>query len=193
MSTRNESGLGTRDVVMIALFAAIIVTLGLVPPVSIGVVPVPITLQTLGVMLAGAALGPVRGALSCALVALLTLIGLPVLSGGRGGVGVFLGPTGGYVVGWILGALVTGLLVKHWVLRLRGRGAQIAGYITACVVGGILVVYLIGIPWLWLASGLTLGKAFVGGLVFVPGDLVKAVVAGLVVHGVRRAYPIPVK
>lgn len=193
MATRNETGITTRDVVMIALFAAIIVTLGLVPPVTIGVVPVPITLQTLGVMLAGAALGPVRGALACALVALLTAVGLPVLAGGRGGIGVFLGPTGGYVVGWVLGALVTGLLVKHWVLRLGSRWAQVAGYFAACVVGGILVVYLVGIPWLSVASGLSLGQALVGGLVFVPGDLVKAAITALVVHGVRRAYPMPVK
>ncbi|MGW4109904.1 biotin transporter BioY [Actinosynnema sp. NPDC004786] len=193
MATRNETGITTRDVVMIALFAAIIVTLGLVPPVTLGVVPVPITLQTLGVMLAGAALGPVRGALACALVALLTAIGLPVLAGGRGGIGVFLGPTGGYVVGWILGALVTGLLVKHWVLRLRSRWAQVGAYFAACVVGGILAVYLVGIPWLSVAGGLSLGQALVGGLVFVPGDLVKAAITALVVHGVRRAYPMPVK
>ncbi|NUT48373.1 MAG: biotin transporter BioY [Saccharothrix sp.] len=193
MATRNESGIGTRDVVLIALFAAIIVVLGLVPPISLGVVPVPITLQTLGVMLAGAVLGPVRGALSCALVALLTAVGLPVLAGGRGGIGIFLGPTGGYVVGWILGALVTGLLVKHWVVRLNGRGAQIGAYVVACVVGGILVVYLVGIPWLAVAGGLAFGKALVGGMVFVPGDLIKAVIAGLVAQGVRRSYPMPVK
>ncbi|MEU4804099.1 biotin transporter BioY [Actinosynnema sp. NPDC023587] len=193
MSTRSGTGIGTRDVVMIALFAAIIVTLGLVPPVTLGVVPVPITLQTLGVMLAGAVLGPVRGALACALVALLTAVGLPVLAGGRGGIGVFLGPTGGYLVGWIPGALVVGLLVKFWVLRLRGRWAQTAGYTAACVAGGIVVVYLFGVPWLSVSSGLALGEALVGGLVFVPGDLVKAVLAGLVAYGVRRAYPVPVK
>lgn len=193
MNTRNQGGIGTRDVTMVALFAAIIVALGLVPPITVGVVPVPITLQTLGVMLAGAVLGPVRGMSSCALVALLTALGLPVLAGGRGGIGIFAGPTGGYVVGWIPGALVVGLLVKYWVTSRRRRWAQVTAYTLACVAGGIVVVYAFGVPWLSVAGGLPLNKAFVGGLIFLPGDLLKAVVAALIAHGVHRSYSITLR
>ncbi|MFE0101544.1 biotin transporter BioY [Streptomyces sp. NPDC059009] len=180
----------TRDIVLIALFCAIIVVLGLVPPVSIGVVPVPITMQTLGVMLAGALLGPVRGALACALIVLLTIIGLPVLAGGRGGLGVIPGPTGGYLLGWVPGAFVTGVLVKTVALRVPGRLPQLAAYFGACVVGGLVVVYAIGVPWTSVSTGLSMRKAAVGAGYFAVGDLCKAAVAAFVAHGVRRSYPI---
>ncbi|MBB2910719.1 biotin transport system substrate-specific component [Streptosporangium becharense] len=193
MNGRVEKGITTRDVVLVALFAAFIIALGLIPPITVGIVPVPITLQTLGVMLAGVVLGPVRGMLSCALVMLLVVVGLPVLAGGRGGIGVLAGPTGGYALGWIPGALVTGLLVKYWAVRLTRHWARIAAYALSCVVGGILVVYLLGVPWLSVATGVTLGKAVVGNLVFLPGDLIKAVAAALIGHGVHRSYSMPLK
>ncbi|ARZ72203.1 biotin biosynthesis protein BioY [Streptomyces albireticuli] len=180
----------TKDVVLIALFSAIIVVLGLVPPVDLGVAGVPITLQTLGVMLAGAVLGPVRGALACALVVLLTIAGLPVLAGGRGGFGVIPGPTGGYLLGWIPGAFVTGLLVTVLATRPRSRLARQAATVVACLVGGILVVYALGVPWTSVSTGLSLRQSTVTALYFLPGDAFKAVVAGLVAHNVRQAYPI---
>ncbi|MEU5210093.1 biotin transporter BioY [Streptomyces sp. NPDC020742] len=186
----SSRSMGTQDIVLIALFCAIIVALGLVPPVNIAIVPVPITLQTLGVMLAGAVLGPVRGACACALVVLLTVLGLPVLAGGRGGLGVIPGPTGGYLLGWIPGALVTGLLVKAFAVRVTGRAPQFAAYLAACLAGGLLVVYALGIPWTALTTGLGLGKAAVGALYFAVGDTLKAVAAAAVAHNVRRSYPI---
>ena len=77
--------MNTRDLVLIALFAAIVVVLGLIPPITLGFIPVPITAQSMGVMLAGCILGAKRGALAFLLFLLLVIIGLPVLSGGRGG------------------------------------------------------------------------------------------------------------
>ncbi|MFC6258113.1 biotin transporter BioY, partial [Kocuria oceani] len=77
----------TQNTVLVAVFAALIAALGLVPPITVGIVPVPITLQTLGVMLAGALLGPVRGMLSVVVLEVLVLAGLPLLAGGRGGLG----------------------------------------------------------------------------------------------------------
>ncbi|MFH9226782.1 biotin transporter BioY [Streptomyces lydicus] len=190
MTARTRPLMSTQDIVLIALFCAIIVALGLIPPVNIAIVPVPITLQTLGVMLAGAVLGPVRGACACALVVLLTVLGLPVLAGGRGGLGVIPGPTGGYLLGWIPGAYVTGLLVKTFALRVSRRGPQLAAYFTACVAGGLVVVYAIGIPWTAVSTGLGMGKAAVGALYFAVGDTLKAAAAAAVAHNVRRSYPI---
>ena len=92
--------MNTRDLVLSALFAAIIVALGLLPPIPIGIIPVPITAQSLGVMLAGVVLGAKRGTIAVLLVVVLVTIGLPVLSGGRGGLAVFVGPTAGFFVGW---------------------------------------------------------------------------------------------
>jgi biotin transport system substrate-specific component len=182
-----------RDVVLIALFAAIIVAFGLVPAIPVAGIPVPVTLQTLGVMLAGAVLGPKRGAAACALVILLVVLGLPVLSGGRGGLGILLGPSGGFLVGFVAAAFVIGWLIQRFG-QGRGLGWQRAGVnILACVAGGIGACYALGIPWLAAAAGLPIETAALGSLAFVPGDLAKAVVAGLIAHGVRRVYPIPMK
>jgi biotin transporter BioY len=103
----------TRDLVLIALFTAIIVVLGLIPPVTLGFIPVPITAQSMGVMLAGCIIGAKRGALAYVLLVLLVAIGLPVLAGGRGGLAIIQGPTGGFVLGWIVATFVTGLIAER--------------------------------------------------------------------------------
>src|SRR3954463_8239774 len=100
--------LTTRDMVHIALFAAIMAALGLLPPIPVGFIPVPITAQSMGVMLAGSILGAQRGALAILLFLALVAVGLPLLSGGRGGLGVFFGPTAGFLLSWPGGAFGTG-------------------------------------------------------------------------------------
>jgi len=178
----------TQNTVLVALFAALIAALGLVPTITVGIIPVPLTLQTLGVMLAGALLGPVRGMLAVVVLEVLVLAGLPLLAGGRGGLGVLLGPTGGYLAGWIPAALVIGLLVKHWAIRRPGTAARFAAVLTATVVGGIGVIYAVGIPWTAVVTGLPLSTSALGALVFIPGDLLKAVVATLVATNIHRSY-----
>ena len=175
----------TRDLAYVALFAAITAVLGLMPAVPVPAVPVPITAQTLGVMLAGAILGARRGLLAILLFLALVAIGLPVLAGGRGGLSVFVGPSAGFLFAWPLGALVTGLLVEaSW------RRFNLAWALVATLVGGIVVVYAVGIPFISVFTGTSLTTAFTGSLVFLPGDVVKAVVAALVAVVVARAYPV---
>lgn len=187
-STSVERAGSTRNTVLIAVFAALIAAMGLVPPISIGIIPVPITLQTLGVMLAGAMLGPVRGMLSALIVVALSLFGLPILSGGRGGLGVLVGPTGGYLVGWIPGALVVGLIVKYWAIRRTAPWARYAAVTIAAIIGGILVVYALGVPWTSVVTGLPLRTSALGSLAFIPGDVIKAVITALVAVTVHRSY-----
>ncbi|MEB3210144.1 MAG: biotin transporter BioY, partial [Leptolyngbyaceae bacterium] len=174
----------TRDLVYIALFAALVAALGLIPPIPLPFIPVPITAQSLGVMLAGALLGARRGALALVLFLALVAAGFPLLSGGRGGFGVFLGPSGGFLIGFPVGAYTIGWLIERWWKRLNVTLALIA-----TAVGGIGVVYAIGIPWLAIASQTSLVKAAVGALVFIPGDAVKAVMAAIATVSVRRSYP----
>lgn len=179
----------TRDIGLVALFAAVIVALGLVPsvPLAFGV---PITLQSLGVMLAGLLLGPKRGAAAVLVVIALVALGLPVLAGGRGGFGVFAGPTAGFLFGWVAAAFLAGGLA----VRLDGPGrsttARIAGLTIAAIAGGVVVLYACGIAWLAFVTKLGLSKAFFGSLAFIPGDILKAVVAALVTLKVRDAYPL---
>ena len=112
-----------------------IAALGLVPPIALGF-GVPISAQSLGVMLAGAVLGSWRGAAAVLVVQGVVALGLPVLAGGRGGLGVFTSPTGGFLIGWLPAAFVTGLVVE----RLRGLSVVWAAGIGS-VIGGIVVLY----------------------------------------------------
>ena len=168
------------DLARVAVFAALIVVLGTVTvPVPGGV---PITGQTLGVMLAGLVLGARRAPLAVLVVLALAAAGLPVLAGGRGGLGVFLGPTAGYLLGWIAGSIVIGLIAHHgrFTWWRAGLGA---------VLGGILVIYLFGIPVQSLVTGVPFGPTVLSSLVFLPGDLLKAVLAVVLAVALRRAYP----
>ncbi|RKE85850.1 biotin transporter BioY [Rhizobium sp. AG855] len=180
----------TRDLVLSALFTAIIVVLGFLPPVPIPLLPVPITAQSMGVMLAGCIIGAKRGALAYVLLVVLVAVGLPVLSGGRGGLAVLIGPTGGYIFGWILGAFVTGLLAEKLVREDQSATKQMTGFFLASIVGGIGVVYLCGMPWLSLVAGTPFDKVLFGSLAFIPGDLVKAAIATLAARAVLVGYPL---
>ena len=138
--------MSTRDLVLIALFTAIIAALGILPPIELGFIPVPITAQSFGVMLAGAVLGARRGALSVALLLVLVAIGLPLLAGGRGGFSVFTGPTAGFLIGWIAGAFVTGLAAERLVRASQGGFGQLLGFFAASVIGGVATTGGIGSP-----------------------------------------------
>lgn len=178
----------TESTVVTAVFTALIAALGLVPAIAIGVLPVPLTVQTLGVMLAGALLGPLRGGLASTVVVVLATAGMPILAGGRGGMGVLLGPTGGYLIGWIPAAIVVGFLVKYWAIRVEHTGLRHLAVGTAVFIGGVLVIYLFGVPWTSAVTGLSLTASAVGSLAFLPGDLAKVVVVTLTAVNVHRSY-----
>jgi biotin transport system substrate-specific component len=137
--------------------------------------PVPITGQTAAVLIVGATLGATRGALAMALYAALGLF-LPVFSEGSQGIAVILGPTGGYIVGFIAAAALTGYLAqRQWDHRFLGG--------LAAFVAGTVVTFAFGLPWLALALGLNLEQTLQGGLYpFLIGGLVKAVFAASVMR-----------
>ncbi|WP_275789348.1 biotin transporter BioY [Pararhizobium gei] len=180
----------TRDLVLIALFTAIIVFLGIIPPITLAFIPVPITAQSMGVMLAGCIIGAKRGALAYVLLILLVAIGLPVLSGGRGGLAILAGPTAGFIAGWVAGTYVTGLVAERLVNERQTGVRQMIGFFIASLVGGIGVVYLMGNLWLSFQTGMNLGTAFTGSLAFIPGDLLKAGIATLAARSILVGYPL---
>jgi len=177
-------GVETRDITRIAVFAAVLAVLGIPGAIPVFGGAVPITAQTLGVMLAGAVLGAWRGAAAVAVVEVLVLAGLPLLSGGHGGAGVFAGPTAGYLTGWIVGAFVIGLIA-----RAGGRRPTTWRTALGCVSGGILVVYAFGIPVQALVTHLPLGPTALSSVVFLPGDTLKVVITTVVTMALWRAYP----
>lgn len=171
------------DLARVAVFAAVVAALGL-PGSFSAFGGVPITAQTLGVMLAGAVLGPRLGALSMIVLLALVAVGLPLLAGGRGGLGVFTGPSAGYLAGWVAGAFVTGLIVHS-----SPRKPTVWRVGLAMLVGGIATVYALGIPVQSLVTRLPIHDTIVTSLVFIPGDLVKAALASSTVLTLLRAYP----
>jgi len=175
--------LSAADAARIATFAALTAVLGMPGSLALFGNAVPITLQTLGVMLAGALLGAWRGALAMLTFLALVAAGLPLLSGGRGGPAVFVGPSVGYLVGFVVGAAVVGLVVE------RFRTLTFWRVLAASVVGGMLVMYALGIPLQALVTGFPLQTVATGSLMYLPGDLLKAVIATSVTVGVVRAYP----
>ncbi len=175
----------TRDLVRIALFAAIVAALGLLPALAVPVLPVPVTAQTLGVMLAGSILGAKRGAAALLAFLALVAVGLPVLAGGRGGLGIFAGPSAGFILSWPIAAATVGWLTERWWHSYDYKRA-----LAANLIGGIGVVYLCGIPWLAAVADLSLWAAAAGAAAFVPGDVAKALIAAAAAVAVRRSFPV---
>ena len=171
-----------RDLAQIAIFAALIAALGLPGSITIGSTGVPITLQTLGVMLAGGILGARKGFLAVLVFLVLTTAGLPLLAGGRGGVGVWTGPSAGYLVGFLAGAVAVGLLTA----RILPKYPLWQG-IAVNLIGGALVIYVFGVTWLAIRT--SWGPAITGVFAYLPGDVLKAVVAALVAKQVHRSIP----
>lgn len=171
-----------RSLTHIALFAALIAVLGFVPQITLAS-GVPITAQSLGIMLCGTVLGAKRGALAVLLFLALVAAGLPLLSGGRGGIGVFAGPSVGYLVGFPVAAFVIG-----WMMERTSLSAGLAAG-AASVIGGIGVLYVFGILGMSVMLDKTLPEAAFLGMAFLPGDILKAVLAGMVTQSLARMRP----
>lgn len=168
-----------REVVLAALMIATIIVLGMVPPIPLGVIPVPVVMQNLGIMLAGTVLGSKNGTIAVGGFLLLAFLGFPVLSGSQAGPAVFIGPMAGYLLGWLITPLIMNYTLSRRFMSRTG------GQMIAIWVSGVLVVNLIGALWLWVATPISLIGALTSGMLFLPGDTVKAVAVYLVAIRMR--------
>lgn len=178
----------TKDMMYISLFAAVVAVLGLIPPIPVPFTPVPITLQSLGVALAGAVLGAKRGFLSILLFVLLVAVGAPLLAGSRGGVSAIIGPSGGYVMGYPLGALVIGFLVEKYWEKLKYWNLFLFQFI-----GGIIVVHFFGVVYLSFITETPIGAAALSSAIFLPGDILKLIAASYVALKINHRHPLIIK
>ncbi len=147
--------------------------------IIVPVPPVPVTLQTLFLSLAGVLLGARLAAMSQIVYVLIGAMGLPVFAGGKAGLGILIGPTGGYLVGFIAGAYVIGKLVE-----LRPSAGMI--WFFSSMAAGTLIIYLFGVAQLCVVAQLSISKAVVVGVLpFIPGDAVKILLAAFACRKLR--------
>ena len=184
MYTESKNGtkkLTTYQLTLTAVMAAVICVLG---PISIAipVSPVPISLGSMAVYLAVTVLGMKLGTLSCLIYLLLGLVGLPVFAGGSAGAAKLFGPTGGYLIGYLFLALIAGAFVGCFA---ENKWKNIA-FAALGMILGTIVLYALGTAWLAYSAGMDFQAALWAGVIpFIPGDLVKMVIAVLLGSAVR--------
>jgi biotin transport system substrate-specific component len=159
-----------RDILLVVVGSLIVAAMAQVK-IPLPFTPVPITGQTFAVLLVGAVLGARKGAASLSLYVATGALGLPIYAGGAGGFSTILGPTGGYLIGFIFAAYFVGRLAE------TGRDRRLPSALLVFLSGEV-IIYLFGLPWLSLYVGVQ--RIFVAGLIpFLPGDLLKLVAAAL--------------
>jgi biotin transport system substrate-specific component len=174
----NRQSSYVRKMVYASLFAALTAA-GAWISIPIPLSPLPVTLQTLFTMMSGAVLGPYFGVLSMIVYVLLGLIGIPVFAAGQSGLGVLFGPWGGYLIGFVFGAAVTGIIAG-----LKKKPGLV--WLCLAMAAGDIVVYMFGVTQLALISHMTLSKAILVGFIpFIPGDLLKLAVATLIARKIE--------
>jgi len=164
-----------KGMILAAVFAALT---GILTQVQIPLDPVPINLALFAVYLAGALLGPKYGLISMLVYVLLGAVGVPVFSGFSGGLHKLVGPTGGYIAGYILCAFFTGLLSRRWGFRFTT--------LSAAMLVGLAVCYGLGTAWFMIVTGRDLFTSLTLCVIpFLPGDAVKIALAALLAGRLR--------
>ena len=178
---KKKKQISTSTMAVVALMTAVVCVLA---PFSIPVGVVPISLTTFGLYLAVRILGGKKGICVCLLYLIMGFVGLPVFSGFAGGPAKLLGPTGGYLIGYLLLTVIAGFFVDKFPGK---KGFCLLGYIL-----GTAACYLLGTLWLAVLMEIGFGAALLIGVApFLPGDVVKIVVAlwlgEIVSYALRRA------
>lgn len=172
--------LNLKDIILVGIFAAltaILSQLSFKSPFS----PVSITMQTLAVFLSAALLGSKKGFLSQIVYILLGVFGVPVFANLRGGLDVILGPSGGYIIGFPVIVLITGLLIER---KYEIKAMELAIQMTF----GTVILYIIGTAWLAYVLKVDLYKAlWLGVIPFLPFDVLKISAAAVLGCRVRKA------
>lgn len=159
----------TRKYLITALMSAVIMILSPFS-ITIPISPVPISLSTLTIYLASYILGSKYAAISTMLYVLLGIIGLPVFTGFTGGVAKVLGPTGGYIISYVFLAIIAGSVIE------KNYNNKVICFLGMFL--GTIVLYIVGSLWLAFVMRISFSAALFAGVIpFIPGDIVKMIVA----------------
>ncbi len=165
----NHSYFSVKEMGKISIFAALTSILAyIIIPLPFS--PVPVSGQTLGVMMAGLFLKPGAAVASQIVYIAMGIIGLPVFSGGRAGLGILFGPTGGYLWGFILGAYIIARLINYT------DENDIYKNFLILFTGGLLIIHLLGLIQYTIITDVSIKQAFITSLLpFIPGDIFKII------------------
>ena len=186
--TAEPRGFSAVDLAYVAIFAALLAALSLMPAIPVGALGVPITLQTLGVSLVALCLGPLRGAAAVALYVAVGAAGLPVFAQGKAGLGVLAGATGGYLISFILCAFVVGLLTRVIIQRGLNQVTPLL-LLLVLIITRLVIILPIGMAGMMRAAGISAKDAFMVDILYWVGDLIKSVVAVFLAIAVHKAFP----
>ncbi|MEG2200422.1 MAG: biotin transporter BioY, partial [Anaerovorax sp.] len=174
----------SKQLILCSLFAALTAICSMIS-IPLPFTPIPINLATLSVFLAGGLLGSKYGAISQFIYVLLGAIGLPIFHNFTGGFGILVGPTGGYIVGYIAGAWVAGFVIERWLPSNKGK----LQYILLCfaLLMGLFSCYLLGTVWFMKVSGANLVTALVSCVVpFLIGDTLKILAGSFLIQRLKQ-------
>lgn len=173
----------TAYLIMAALFAAVTGVCSWIA-IPLPFTPVPVTLATLSVLMAGSLLGFRYGSLSIIIYVLIGMIGAPVFTAGSSGLGVLAGPTGGYIIGYIIAAAITGLLIDNFTKKATGKKEYL--FMAVAMVVATVACYLVGTIWFCFVSSTHFIAALLMCVVpFLAGDALKIVAAILLTKKIR--------
>ncbi|MCF6515575.1 biotin transporter BioY [Lactobacillus sp. S2-2] len=166
----------TKKIVLASIMTAIIIVLCFIPGFFMPISPVPIVLQNLGILLAASLLSPIYGFLSIGVFFLFVIIGFPFLTGGHGGISVFLGPTFGYLIAWILLPFILGNAIKY----LNPKKNTVINYLIILIFG-VFVMYLLGALGLHIVQpNISYLAALSTNAFYLPADLIKVLIVTLI-------------
>lgn len=169
-----------RDIVLV-FFGVALVAFAAQVRIPLGFTPVPLTGQTFAVLLAGASLGPTRAALALTLYVVAGIAGAPVFTGGSAGMDHLLGPSGGYLIGFIAAAALLG-----WLARRRTDRSMLSA--AGSMLAASLVIYAFGVAGLMIATGIGLARGLeLGVYPFIIGDMLKAGLAAIILPAAWEA------
>lgn len=189
-SNKAHNSSNTKMLILAAIFTAVNVVCA---QIQIPIAPVPISLATFAIFLTAGLLGHKYGSLSLIVYVLLGAIGVPVFAGFSGGFGIITGPTGGYIIGYIFTAFITGAIIDSYMAKsaagapARRRSVPPYPVLILAMIAGLAACYLLGTIWFIHLTGWTIGKALMTCVVvFLPGDALKIILAAILI---RKLYP----
>ena len=173
----NKPALDVKTMALVAIMAAVCCVLG---PIAVPIGPIPVSLSLIAIYLSAYALGAKKGTLAVLIYILLGAVGLPVFSGAEGGIAKLIGPTGGYIIGFIFTCFISGWFIEHF--QVKQFYFQIAGMLL-----GLVICYIFGTAWFMLVTANDLGKSLTLCIYpFIPFDIAKIVICVLLGNAIRK-------